>query len=240
MKSESFLLLLFPSAVLGQIFETHSFDSTPLPQSVPDGLASGVTDSRWVSSQIASLTDVNVSLTLSNPSAGGACNGDLFVSLQHSNGYSVLLNRVGRRDGPDLSAQLGYGDNGFHVRFDDAASNGDVHVYRLQLQPGATHDTPVDSDYLLPLTGTWAPDGRHPLSGEPTISTPRTASLSSFNGESASGYWTLFVADLNSGGSFQLERWSLEFSGPSVPEPEHWALATGGVLLAWAMFRRRR
>ena len=235
------LVVLLPLAAAGQvIIESYSFEAPTLPQAVPDGSASGMTDSRWITSQIATLTDVNVTLTLSNPTAGGAYNGDLFVSLQHADGYAVLLNRVGRREGAGLSEQFGYDDNGFDVTLDDEASNGDVHVYRLQLQPGATHDTPVDPGYVQPLTGTWAPDGRHPLAGDPTISTPRTALLSVFDGQAGSGAWTLFVADLSGGGAVSLDRWSLQFTGAAVPEPEHWAMTAGGALLAWAVWRRHR
>lgn len=233
--------VLLPLAASGAVIvESYSFAGPALPQAVPDGSASGVTDSRWVTSQVGTLTDVNVMLTLSNPAAGGAYNGDLFVSLLHEDGYAVLLNRVGRREGPGLSEQFGYGDNGFDVTLDDEASHGDVHVYRLQLQPGATHDTPVDPEYVRPLTGIWAPDGRHPLAGDPTLSTPRTALLGAFDGQAGSGAWTLYVADLSGGGTVKLERWGLELTGVVVPEPEHWAMTVGGVLLAWAYWRHRR
>src|SRR5437899_1929091 len=91
---------------------------------IPDASPSGVASAKIVSTPITYLTGVKVSLK-----ASGTFNGDLYCYLTHSSGYTVLLNRAGRRS----SSSLGYGDHGFDVKFDDAATNGDVHVYRLTL-----------------------------------------------------------------------------------------------------------
>ena len=58
----------------------------------------------------------------------------------------MLLNRVGRT----ASNPVGFADSGLDVSFDDAAANGDIHVYRAVTNPPAG----------TPLTGTWQPDGR--------------------------------------------------------------------------------
>jgi hypothetical protein len=239
------LALLFSSILvpvaLGQVVlnEHHEFNSGSLPLTPPDPSAAGVSHSRSVVSSIGFLTDVNVSFTLSNEFAGGAYNGDYFVSLTHETGFAVLLNRVGKRADSSPAEQFGYSDNGFRITLDDQASNGDVHQYRLQLSPGGSHNTPVDVDFVQPLTGRWAPDGRNPGSSAVSLTTPRTAMLNSFNGLSGSGNWTLFVADLNAGGTAVLENWKLELSGTPVPEPESLALAVGGLLVVWRMWMRR-
>src|SRR5678816_3689067 len=93
-------------------------------RTVPDGSASGLASATNVSTPVVYVTDVNVSVKIS-----GTFNGDLYCYLTHSSGHSVLLNRPGRRSG----SNLGYSDDGISVTFDDAASNGDVHIYRFTL-----------------------------------------------------------------------------------------------------------
>ncbi len=244
MKTLSYCLLvpwviLTPLSAQVVVVEHHSFTSG---QSPTDGNASGVSDTRVIVSAIAQLTDVNVSLSLTNPFAGGAHNGDYLVYLTHETGFAVLLNRVGKRDPMgemDFEAAFGYADNGFDITLDDQAENGDVHVYRLQLGLGGSHGTPVDADYIQPLRGAWAPDGRHPDDGN-VITAPRSALLSSFNGLPASGAWTLFVADLSRDGMATLDHWSLELTGTPVPEPEAVAGVVGLGLLLWGWCRRTR
>lgn len=199
--------------------EEHAFSSAPLPLFPPDPSPIGVSDTRTVTSSIATLTDVNVSLRLINPSAGGAFNGDYFVSLSHASGYTVLLNRVGVAAGTALADAFGYADNGFAITLDDQAA-ADVHQYRLHLAGGSLGAGPVDVNFVQPLTGTWQPDGRNSESGVVRNDTPRTARLEAFVGLPARGAWTLFVADLNAGGTATLEQWSLLLTGtPHVEEP---------------------
>lgn len=228
----------------GQIVEeTYHFDSLPLPVAVPDASGVGIVDNRVIDSVVQFLTDVNVSLTLSNPEVAGAYNGDLYVSLTHETGFAVLMNRVGRREGTAPAEQLGYGDNGVRITLDDQAAAGDVHTYRLQLSltpsgpPANSHTTPVDPSFVQPLTGTWAPDGRNTSPLTVTTSDSRNAMLSSFNTMPASGRWTLFVADLNTGGTVKLENWSLQLSG-AVPEPESVGVGVALALLGWCGVRR--
>ena len=198
---------------------------------VPDGLASGVTDSQNVTTAFNFLTDVNVSLKLTpTANSGGGYNGDLYVSLVHESGFSVLLNRVGRRTG----SAFGYGDVGFRLTFDDTAPD-DVHSYRLAL----------NGDHTIPLAdllgGSWQPDGRTADPSFVTDLSPRTAPLANFNGINPNGTWTLFVADVQTGGQLTLDSWSLNLLGTTVvPEVSTTApfLLVGA--LAFHVWKRRQ
>ncbi|HTH48923.1 MAG TPA: hypothetical protein VMB21_15520, partial [Candidatus Limnocylindria bacterium] len=122
-----------PLSTLAQVVitEAYSFSGGSLPLSPADYPGGPASDTRSINaSAILNITDVDVHFTLTNPVAGGAYNGDYYVSLQHSSGFSVLLNRVGRGEGTGHAQALGYGDNGFDVTFDDQAASGDIHIYR--------------------------------------------------------------------------------------------------------------
>ncbi len=155
-----------------------------------------------VSWSCAYLTGVKVTLKVS-----GTFNGDLYCYLTHGSGHTVLLNRVGRRS----SSSLGYGDSGFDVKFDDAATNGDVHAYRLTLNGSNT--SPISGA----LTNVWAPDGRTNSPFAVLNTDPRTAFLSSFNGSDPNGEWVLFIADAEGGDISTLVNWGLELTGYSAP-----------------------
>lgn len=181
---------------LATTVEQHSFPGLELP--IPDGNGSGLSSVQTISSRIISLSSLRLKLRVS-----GEFNGDLYGYLRHvQNGttrFCVLLNRVGRTaDNPSGSP-----DSGFDVTFEDTAANGNIHVYRTVVTP------PAGS----PLTGTWQPDGRNIDPAEVLDSTPITTGLSSFNGTDPNGEWTLFLADIASGGTHVLERWDLEFTG---------------------------
>lgn len=243
-----FLALALPLAVpanAGLLSETYGFGSAPLPLTPPDGTGIAVSDTREITgSAIGIITDVDVTITLSNPLAGGAFNGDFYLSLQHDSGFSVLLNRVGRRTPADPShpttgEMLGYADNGIGVTFDDGAANGDIHNYRLTLS-GGSQSTPVDVNFVQPLTGIWAPDGRNisPLTAVATDA--RTAPLSVFDGMAANGTWTLQLIDFNGGGTAMLDHWELAITGTPVPEPTGAATLTAAALMTLAAWRRFR
>lgn len=225
--------------VCGQLIsETHHFTGPPLPLTPPDISPTPVSDTRTIISAIGSISDVNVSFTLANALQGGAFNGDYYMTLQHESGFSVLLNRVGRRaNSGTVGETLGYADNGFNVTLDDQAVNGDIHVYRQTLS--GSHTTAVDPLFIQPLTGTWAPDGRTNAPTGVLASMPRPAQLHVFNDLPASGAWTLQVIDFNSGGVAALSDWSITISGAAVPEPAETAAMAGGALLAFAALRRR-
>lgn len=121
-----------------QTIETYTFTTNRL---VPDGNAAGLSDVRNINSAIAHITSLSVNFKLT-----GEFNGDLYVYLRHSTGYTVLLNRPGKTSGN----AAGYADSGFDVTFQDGAANGNVHLYQNVTTPAAGS----------PLTGVWQPDGR--------------------------------------------------------------------------------
>ena len=187
--------LALPLQVSGQaLTDSTNFPvSLVVPDGDPDGLASTVT----VSTPIQVLTNLQVTLDITN-----GWNGDLYAYLVHSSGFVVLLNRPGKSE----ALPFGYDDPGFDVTFDDAATTN-VHTYRLTLF--GNENTPLGG----PLTSIWAPDGRNvdPATVSST-NTPNTF-LSSFNGLNPNGQWTLFVADLASGDISTLVSWGLQMSG---------------------------
>jgi subtilisin-like proprotein convertase family protein len=184
---------LFPAQA--QITETHTFTTNRV---VPDGNAAGLMEERTIASDIANIASVKVRLQVT-----GEFNGDLFAYLRHGSGFTVLLNRTGR----SLTNSAGYADSGLDVTFDANAANGDIHVYRETLTPSAGS----------PLTGIWEPDGRIADPSTVTNESPRTATLASFQGLNAAGAWTLYIADVESGGTNLLTGWELEITGGVYP-----------------------
>jgi subtilisin-like proprotein convertase family protein len=180
---------------------TTSVTNFTVGMAIPDASASGLASAQMVSSPITSLTGLKVTLKVN-----GTFNGDLYCYLSHNSGSSVLLNRVGRRVG----GGLGYRDNGFDITFDDAAANGDVHVYQLTLNGS---NSPINAA----LTDTWAPDGRTSSPYSVLDTDSRTALLSSFQGTDPNGEWDLFIADVEGGDIATLESWGLEMTGYSAP-----------------------
>src|SRR5688572_11481357 len=179
-----------------QTVETFSF--TGLNRAIPDGNASGLSDFQPVSSSISGISTLRVRLHIT-----GEFNGDLYAYLRHIQGgvtnFCVLLNRAGRT----AASPWGYGDSGLNVTFDDAAANGDIHVYRNVLTPASGS----------PLTGSWRPDGRLVDPDLVLDTSPATTTLNSFDGTNPDGEWTLFVADMESGGTNMLVGWELEITG---------------------------
>jgi hypothetical protein len=219
-------------AAHGQILvENYNFTNGA---TVPD-TGVPVSDTRSItSSAIESITSLIVSFQLRNSDPAGAYDGDYYVSLQHSSGFSVLLNRVGRTTGTSATSRFGYGDNGFNVTFSDDATAGDIHVYRDTQYGG----NPVDPNYVTPLTGEWAPDGRNVSPLSVTTADARTATLSSFKTLPANGTWTLQVVDVNGGSDAILESWGLTITGAVVPEPAETALFVGAFLMSVAFIKK--
>ena len=190
-----------------------------------DGDLNGVADTINLNTSISSITDVQLTLDIS-----GGYDGDFYAYLQHGNsGFAVLLNRVG----VTASSPFGSSDSGFDVTFSDAAANGDIHA----ASAGGNA-----------ITGTWQPDGRttDPLN---TLDTdPRTAFLSSFDGEDASGSWTFFIADVSPVGIGTLDNWGLTIDGNTasnnnnVPEAGSTlallTIAFGGLIAFRSLTRR--
>ena len=151
-----------------------------------------------------------------NLNLAGGFNGDLYGYLVHTTpggtGFSVLLNRVGRTTLAGAGS-AGFSDAGFNVTLSDAAAT-DIHVTGT----GAS-----------PVLGTFQPDGRNI---DPTLAvtaTARTTLLSSFNGLSAKGTWTLFLADLSGGAVSNLASWSINLAG--ISGPFFWK---GGTNTSWS------
>ena len=189
------LLLAGAARVNGQMLETYTFTTNRL---VPDGNAAGLIEARTINSAIANIASVTVKLKVT-----GEFNGDLYAYLRHGSGFTVLLNRTGR----STTNSAGFDDSGLDVTFQAGAANGDIHVYRNTVTPSAGS----------PLTGIWEPDGRCADPASVTNESPRTATLASFNGLNATGDWTLYLADTESGGSNMLTSWELDIAGGVYP-----------------------
>ncbi|HTG44693.1 MAG TPA: MBG domain-containing protein [Verrucomicrobiae bacterium] len=188
-------MALLSPVLHAQTTETYSFTSN---RAIDDGDVSGLVDVRNVSSPLGNISGVKVRLKVT-----GEFNGDLYGYVQHSTGFTVLLNRVGKT----ASNLPGYGGSGFDVTFQTGAANGDIHLYQ-------NVTTPADGS---PLTGTWEPDGRIMDPATVTDASSRSSALTSFNGLNADGEWKLYLADVESGGTNLLAEWSLEVTGAASP-----------------------
>ena len=186
---------------------------------IPDGQGSGVSDVETIASSVSQIHSVWVSLNIA-----GEFNGDLYCYLQHGNALSVLLNRPGRA----TNNPFGYADSGFNITLLDLATNGNIHNYQGLFVP------PAGS----PLTGVWQPDGRTNSPASVLDTDPSVAGLSVFDGLSASGEWTLFLADLSLGGTSQLLSWQLIID--PVPEPSVAVLGVLGLGAMTAFVRNRK
>lgn len=190
---------------------------------IPSGDPIGLALPASVSGLSGAVADISVSLDIT-----GGFNGSLYAYLAGPNGQlAILLNRVGV--GVNGVGSAGYSDAGFNITLSDSAANGNIHNYQN-----------VAGYAALLQGGTWAPDGRNidPLSaGSTLIAAPTTSDFSVFNGINPNGTWTLFIADLASGGgTATLDSAVLDVT--TVPEPSTWVLMGGG--LATVVLLRRR
>jgi hypothetical protein len=87
-----------------------------------------------------------------------------------------------------------------------------------------------------PLSGTFQPDARLVDPSQVLDTSPRSAFLSAFQTQSATGDWTLFVANLESGSPSTLNSWSLQMV--AVPEPGVSSLCVALGLLGLAAGKR--
>ena len=170
---------------------------------IPDGNDSGTFSIINIPASTQSITDISITLNLVG-GQDGAWNGDFYIYLAHDGYLSVLANRPG----VTATKPFGYGDNGLaQVTFDDNALLGDFHVYQATLNT---------SDTILPITGTFQPDGRATDPSIVALNDPRTAMLSGFHGQNPEGEWRLFLADLSLGGTARLASWELNITTEEV------------------------
>jgi len=171
----------------------------------------------------AQIQSVTVSLNVTN-----GFNGDLYAYLDGPNGgYAVLLNRVGVSNN---ASAFGYSDSGFNVTFSDSAGTN-IQYYQ-------------NFSYTLSggqVTGEWQPEGVNidPHSGPSLfLTTSPSTPLSSFDGSNPNGTWTLFLADLSSGGQSTVVSWGVDIT--TVPEPATVAVLGMGMAGTLVWIRRRR
>ena len=220
------LAALWAGVAGAQVTNNYSF-TVDVNQNVPDANASGLTSVASFTDMVGDISAITVSLDFGNAAGDTAFNGDLYAYLAGPNGgFAVLLNRAGVSG---TGTPFGYSDTGFNVTF--VAGGNDIHFYQ-------------NFSYSLngsgQLTGPWGADGRaiDPAS-DPSLfdTTARTATLDSFTGTDPNGDWTLFLADLSTGGQGVLNNWTVTIT--TAPEPPAPALlVTGALLLVW--WRRRR
>lgn len=188
---------------------------------VPDGSLAGVADTQVIAAPFTQLTSIRLTLAITGRDDFDAFNGDLYATLVHDSGFSVLLNRPGRT----ASNLFGYDDNGLSVTLYDAAPDGDIHDYR-DLFAGAFGDTLFGS--CTRTGGRWT---------RRRSSTRRRGPrrCPGFHGLNPNGSWTLsFVADVETGGLALLDSWSLQLDGlnvTTVPEASTTAAMIGGVAM---------
>jgi hypothetical protein len=187
----------------------HSFDSTT--GSIPDGSSAGWSDSHTFSG----ITDPFISDVTLRLNVSGGYNGDLYAYLSYNGVLVPLLNRVGVGSGNSF----GYSDTGFDITLSTSGAF-DVHNY-------GAHSPTFNGNGQL--TGTWLADGRSidPLSSPGSFDAAGTTGLGAFNSMSPNGTWTLFFADMSSGGQSQVVSWELDIT--AVPEPTNVALGIIGL-----------
>ena len=201
--------------------QTNVSTFTSVNATIPDANPTGLASSTNLSGVIGYVSSVSVTLDIT-----GGFNGDLYAYLVDPSGnLAVLLNRTGVGG---VNA-FGYGDTGFQITL-DGTSASNVHGY------GSSYST----NLLGQVTGSWLADGRaiDPQSTPSVFDAASTgANLSLFNNPVANGQWTLFIADLSGGGQSTLVSWGLTVV--TVPEPQTWAMAIGGLGLLLTLNRRR-
>lgn len=195
---------------------------------IPDGDSSGLSRNLVVTTapdQIVLSAELEISL--SAPAGQSSYLGDLYLHLTNGTQIVILTNRAGRMSGNSG----GYDDNqSVNVTFTQTAAN-DFHNYRIPVT--GAHATPLTGT----LTGNWQPDGRAVDPASVLDTSPRTAGLNALLAAPASGNWTLFAADMSSGGQHQINSWTLRLE--TIPEPSTALLAAAATLAGLARHRRK-
>jgi subtilisin-like proprotein convertase family protein len=178
-------------------------------QVIPDNNLSGISSTFTVGEDtgIDSLSYVQLHLNIS-----GGFDGDLYAYLTHNGQTAILLNRIGT-SGADA---FGSSQAGMNILLNDSIGANNIHTAGI-LVSGTTYQS--DGRYASPID----------LVGVNAAGTGDN--LDNFFGQSASGDWTLFIADADKNGVATLDSWELEIA--EVPEPVNVAMvifATGFVL----------
>lgn len=222
MKTILTMALFSATAMLlpAQVTTTNSYNGTSAL--IPEGSPVGLTEQFTASGVSGSVADVQVSLDIT-----GGFNGNLYAYLVGPQGQlAVLLNRVGVSGGNPF----GYSDAGFNITLDGQAVNN-IHNYQSE------SPTVIGGQ----LTGTWVADGRNidPQSPGSMFDMASTgANMDIFQNTEANGTWTLFIADLSSGGGTASLN-SVVLSIMTVPEPQTWLMVGSGLpVLIWRRLRR--
>ena len=199
------------------------------PLAIADHDATGILRTLEISGLATSTTyTVDVALNIQGRGYGGYV-GDVYAYLAHqspSGEYrmTVLLNRPGR----SASLLSGYDNTGVNITVSDSAAH-DIHTYQAQSYQ-------LDSTSTA-LTGTWQADRRLANPDSVVSSDARAATtLNNLVTTDPNGNWSLFVADMETGGTMQLNNWSISLT--AVPEPSSTLIFAG--MLASATLRRRR
>jgi len=194
--------------------------------SVPDGSPVGWSATATASGYLPSISDVSVNLNIS-----GGYNGDLYAYLSYGGILLPLLNRTGVT-GTGSGDAFGYGNTGFNITLSSTSSGAqDVHFYQ-NYSPSYNGSGQ--------LTGTWQPDGRNidPQSAPSAFDAASRLNFGSFTGLNPNGTWTLFIADLSTGGQSAVVSWSLDIT--AVPEPANVALGVFAVIFTASSLARSK
>lgn len=169
---------------------------------IPDNNGSGYSSTLTIGNDtgITSLSYLRINLNIS-----GGFNGDLYAYLTHDGQTAILLNRIGTSG----SGTYGSSQAGMNIWFNDTISAANVHTAGT-----------------LSSGGSYASDGRYAspydLAAVQAAGSSTLYTLNNFAGQSAAGNWTLFIADVDGGGTSTLNSWQLEIT--QVPEPTNIAL----------------
>jgi len=202
-----------------------------LSLAIPDYQSSGVARTVTISGYESQAPYIVTASIKIDPVGYGAYNGDYYAYLRHisvdglQSQVAVLLNRPGRT----ATNTSGYENSGMDVTFADDATV-DIHLY----QPSATTGGDLVGNYL---TGIWQADARNTDPFSTVTSDLRSAFLNLLGTMDPNGQWTLFVADVERGGTGMLQSWSVKLT--PTPEPNSVSLILVG-LGAMLLNRRRR
>lgn len=228
MKNKLILGSLLLALALPAQTVTNSFFLNNPGVVIPEGNLVGVSRSFTVSGLSGVIDNLQVDLDIT-----GGFNGDLYMYLVDPLGHlAVLLNRVGLSAGNPF----GYSEAGFNLTLDSSGSYGNVHSYGPPTLNGSGQ-----------VTGTFSADGRNinPQSvGSVFDGASTSAGLSLFNGLNGgdvNGVWTLFVANIaTGGGSPTLQQARLTTTAIPEPSPTAFSLLGGGLLALLVVKRKVR